>query len=102
MLMRPNRRWIGIVVLIVSVGRLSVEAMTEPESTRSAPPDRTPYVRPAVPEDVAPFGKPAIGTKVVLKSRDKTQGPPTPGATSGEKRKRNVEGEKNRRSTKGG
>jgi hypothetical protein len=36
------------------------QAAAEAESTRSAPPDTTSYTRPAVPEDYAPFGKPAI------------------------------------------
>jgi hypothetical protein len=48
-----------------------------PESTRSAPPDTTPYVRPAVPEDSAPFGKPAIGSEVVPKGRDITKKSPS-------------------------
>jgi hypothetical protein len=39
------------------------------ESTRSAPPDATRYVRPAVPEDSAPRGKPAIGPKVALQRK---------------------------------
>jgi hypothetical protein len=99
--MRTARRWVGTVALIVSVARFSAEAMAEPESTRSAPPDRTPYVRPAVPEDIAPFGKPAIGPKVVPRGRETTKGPPSPGATSGEKRKHNVKGEKNHCATQG-
>ena len=40
------------------------------ESTRSAPPDTARYVRPAVPEDSAPRGKPAIGPKVALQRID--------------------------------
>jgi len=32
----------------------------EPESTRSAPPDTAPYIRPALPEDYSPGGKKAI------------------------------------------
>ena len=42
----------------------ALPAATEAESTRSAPPDTTPYTRPAVPEDYAPFGKPALGPRV--------------------------------------
>jgi hypothetical protein len=99
--MRTSRHWVGAVALIASVVHFSAEAMAEPESTRSAPPDRTPYVRPAVPEDIAPFGKPAIGPKVVPKGRETTKGPSSPGATSGEKTKRNVEGEKNHCATQG-
>ena len=34
-------------------------ARTETQSARSAPPDLTPYTRPAVPEDCAPSGGPA-------------------------------------------
>jgi hypothetical protein len=33
------------------------QPVKQPESTRSAPPDTTPYVRPAVPEDYSPGGK---------------------------------------------
>jgi len=83
------------VALIASVGRFSAEAIAEPPSTRSAPPDLTPYARPAVPEDAAPFEKPALGSKLVPNGREKTKEPPSPGATSGERRKRKVEGEKN-------
>jgi len=39
----------------------------DPESTRSAPPDTTPYVRKAVPEDYAPEGKKAIPPEVITK-----------------------------------
>jgi hypothetical protein len=39
-------------------------------STRSAPPDTTPYVRPIVPEDYAPGGKPAIPSNVQVPLRD--------------------------------
>jgi len=89
--MRISYRWVETVAMIVSVGHLRTAAGAEPESFRSAPPDQTPYVRPAVPEDVTPFGKPAIGPKIVPKVRERTQGPPLPGATSGEKKKRKGE-----------
>jgi hypothetical protein len=39
----------------------------EPESTRSAPPDTTPYMRKAVPEDYTPEGKKAIPPEVTTK-----------------------------------
>src|SRR5262249_8759657 len=39
-----------IRVVIASNGSPQNEGETEPSSTRSAPPDTTPYVRPAVPE----------------------------------------------------
>ncbi len=39
----------------------------EPESTRSAPSDTTPYVRKTVPEDYAPGGKQAIPPEIVTK-----------------------------------
>jgi hypothetical protein len=59
--MRTSHRWIGtvalIVALIASVGRLSAAAGAEPESTRSAPPDTTPYMRLVVPEDTTPLGR---------------------------------------------
>jgi hypothetical protein len=100
--MRTSYRWVGTVAVIISVGHLSAAAGAEPESPRSAPPDQTPYVRPAVPEDVAPFGKPAIGPKVVPKGRERTKGPPLPGAPSGEQRKRKGEGAKQPCATKGG
>ena len=92
--MRTSYRWIGTIALIASVECLSAAAGAEPASTRSAPPDTTPYVRPAVPEDVAPFGKPAIGPRVpecdqgVSKDRETTKRPPAPGAPSGKKRQR--------------
>lgn len=86
--MRVSYGWVGTVAVIVSVGHLRVAAGAEPESPRSAPPDQTPYVRPAVPEDVTPFGKPAIGPKIVPKVRERTQGPPLPDATSGEKKRK--------------
>jgi hypothetical protein len=89
--MRISYRWVGTVAMIVSVGHLRAAAGAEPESLRSAPPDQTPYVRPAVPEDVAPFGKPAIGPKIVPKGQERTQGLPLPDGTSGEKRKRKGE-----------
>src|SRR4030095_10520074 len=40
--------------------KLVFTAAADAQSTRSAPPDTTPYTRPAVPEDYAPGGKPAI------------------------------------------
>jgi hypothetical protein len=69
--------------------------MAEPASTRSAPPDRIPYVWPATSKDVALFRKPSIDPKGVPKSQERTKGPPLPSRTSGKKRKRNVESEKN-------
>ena len=39
-------------------------------SFRSGPPDTTPYIRPAVPEDYAPQGKPAIPPGVTVPARD--------------------------------
>ncbi len=39
-------------------------------STRSAPPDTTPYVRPIVPEDYAPGGRPAIPSNIYVPGRD--------------------------------
>ncbi len=38
---------------------------TEKGSSRSAPPDTTPYIRKAVPEDYAPGGKEAIPPEVI-------------------------------------
>jgi hypothetical protein len=57
--MRTYHHWIGTVALIASVGRLSLAAGAEPPDTRSAPPDTTPYVRPALPEEVRRPGSPA-------------------------------------------
>ena len=47
-------------------------------STRSAPPDTTPYVRPIVPEDYAPGGRPAIppNVQVPLGDRQPREQPP--------------------------
>jgi hypothetical protein len=61
--MRPSSRWSFTLVGIASLGHLSSAAGAEPPSTRSSPPDTTPYVRPAVPEDNAPFGQPARGPR---------------------------------------
>ena len=41
-------------------------------STRSAPPDTTPYTRPVVPEDYAPQGKPAIPPGIRVPPPDQT------------------------------
>ena len=61
--MRTYCCWIGTMALMASVGRLSLAAGTEPPSeppsTRSAPPDTTPYVRPALPEELRRPGPPA-------------------------------------------
>jgi hypothetical protein len=57
--MRTSRYWIGTMAFIASVGRLSLAAEAEPPSTRSAPPDTTPYVRPALPEEMRHPGPPA-------------------------------------------
>lgn len=46
------------IVLFSAPGGAQTSA--EQEATRSAPPDTTPYQRPAVPEDYAPSKKPAI------------------------------------------
>lgn len=48
-----------------STGGLS-QASDTCQSTRSAPPDTTPYVRPIVPEDYAPGGKPAIPSNIYV------------------------------------
>ena len=54
-------------------------AATDTQSTRSAPPDTTPYTRPAGPEDYAPGGKPAISPdcpKAYPEHRDATKESP--------------------------
>jgi hypothetical protein len=54
-------------------------AAADTQSTRSAPPDTTPYTRPAVPEDYAPGGKPAISPdcpKAYPEHRDATKESP--------------------------
>lgn len=43
-------------------------APKQPDSLKSAPPDTTPYVRPAVPEDYAPGGEEAIPKDVTTPS----------------------------------
>jgi hypothetical protein len=60
--MRTYRCWIGTLAVIASVGRLSLAAGAEPPDTRSAPPDTTPYVRPALPEELRHPGPPAPET----------------------------------------
>ena len=52
-----------------STGGLS-QANDTCQSTRSAPPDTTPYVRPIVPEDYAPSGRPAIPSNIYVPRRD--------------------------------
>ena len=47
------------VAMIAALGHLSSAAGAENSSTRSAPPDTTPYTRPAVPEDTTSSGQPA-------------------------------------------
>ena len=44
------------VAVIAGLGDLSSAAGADSSSTRSAPPDTTPYTRPAVPEDTSPSG----------------------------------------------
>jgi hypothetical protein len=58
---------------------LELTAAADTQSTRSAPPDTTPYTRPAVPEDYAPGGKPAISPdcpKAYPEHRDATKESP--------------------------
>jgi hypothetical protein len=55
----------------------AAQGSKESESTRSAPPDTTPYVRPAIPEDYAPSRKPAIPSKV-SNEHQKAKPPATP------------------------
>jgi hypothetical protein len=76
---------IASFVVITGLGRLSTAAGAEQSSTRSAPPDTTPYVRPAVPEHNAPFGQPARGPQPPESEQDvspgqETKKPPPPGA----------------------
>jgi len=51
--------WTYIRVAMASHGYLQIADEAEPSSTRSAPPDTTPYVRPTVPEDTTPSMQPA-------------------------------------------
>src|SRR5262245_15772913 len=70
----------------------AAHAAAESESTRSAPPDTTPYTRPAVPEDYAPFGKPAIRPDCPearkMPSRDVPRKSQTPGPSQAPKSRR--------------
>ncbi len=50
----------------------SPQADDASRSTRSAPPDTTPYTRPVVPEDYAPLGKPAIPPGIWVPPPDQT------------------------------
>lgn len=61
--------WMGTLLLLAASAmplRLGAQEPAQPNpppettSTRSAPPDLTSYVRPAVPQDYAPGGKPAL------------------------------------------
>ena len=45
-----------------------LDAPKQPNSVKSAPPDMTPYVRPAVPEDYAPGGQEAIPKRIITPS----------------------------------
>jgi len=51
-------------------------------STRSAPPDTTPYVRPIVPEDYAPGGREAIPSNVQVPLRDRQPREQPPGRSN--------------------
>jgi hypothetical protein len=91
--MRPSSRSSFTLIVIASLGCASTAAGAEPSSTRSAPPDTTPYVRPAVPEDNAPFGQPARGPRAPecdqnVPPGQETKKPPPPGAPAGKKRPR--------------
>ena len=81
------RRWFLHLVLVLSTlvqGFIATSGEPAgPESTRSAPPDTTPYARPATPEDYAPFGRPAIGPEGVAKCQESTKGLPAPDLPSG-------------------
>ncbi len=69
----------GILILVAACSQENAKSQgAEKESTRSAPPDTTPYVRKTVPEDYAPGGKKAIPPEV-------TPMPPAPGLTLPEK-----------------
>ena len=46
------------------------EAAAKAASMKSSPPDTTPYVRPLVPEDYAPGGRPAIPSNIYVPRRD--------------------------------
>lgn len=89
--MRPYSRGTFTLVVIASLGRVSTAAGAEPSSTRSTPPDTTPYVRPAVPEDNAPFGQPARGPRApecdqdVPPGRETTKKAPPPGGPAARK-----------------
>jgi len=74
-------RRVGIVLVCV-VATLTACVHRDPlldKSGQSAPPDTTPYVRPAVPEDKAPMGQPAIPPGVNVPRRpDPSPTPATP------------------------
>jgi hypothetical protein len=76
--MRPYHRCMGIMALIASLGCLSAEARAEPESTRSFPPDTTPYLRTPVPEEGAPYRNPTIQPPGAPPSRKSSTCPRTP------------------------
>ena len=71
---------VACIALIALRSEGPSRAVAEPESTRSAPPDTTPYVRPAIPEDYAPGGRPAISPEVSTESQDATRESPPPDA----------------------
>lgn len=78
-----SRRFLSLVSVLgaLAPGFFACSKVREvPESTRSAPPDATPYVRPAIPEDSAPFGKPAIAPGTVKEDQVDTKKSPSPGA----------------------
>lgn len=58
----------GILLLGMACSQENANPRTgEHGSTRSAPPDTTPYVREAVPEDLTPGGKKAIPPELTTK-----------------------------------
>jgi hypothetical protein len=77
---KMGRRFLSLVGVVgaLAPGLIACsKTPAAPDSTRSAPPDTTPYVRPAVPEDSAPFGKPAIGPGAVTEGQDVTKKSPS-------------------------
>jgi hypothetical protein len=84
--MRAYFRWAFTLAIIAVLGRLSTAAAAERSSTRSSPPDTTPYTRPAVPEDNAPFGQPA---RPQSPKCEQNETPETKGSAPGEPANKN-------------
>src|SRR5256712_4094792 len=79
--------WAGAGPVGATAGGPSDRAgSSETPSTKSAPPDTTPYTRPVMPDEYRPAGVPALPPDLIPPPRPETSSPDSP-AQSGERRK---------------